>query len=173
MSKPIITQCATTTHGGVVSEVLDTFTIDGKKIHLDGMQHYCPLCKKNVSAIGTDSTKNVMGKKMVFEDDKTTCGASFIANQGLAFADTGGAALGKDLLSQLTLNQPSHEFAQKFLLRSHTTDEIIRNGEYEVYKNGHLVLKGKTDENGMTQLISTIEDEEIEIRILSEGSNNG
>ncbi|MFU8927484.1 PAAR domain-containing protein [Acinetobacter puyangensis] len=173
MSKPMITKGATTTHGGAVSEVLDTFSIDGKKIHLDGMQHYCPLCKKNVSAIGTDNTKNVMGKKMVFEGDKTTCGASFIANQGLAFADTGGAALGKNLLSQLTLNQPSHEFAERFLLRSLTTDEVIHNGEYEIYKNGQLVFKGKTDEEGMTQPISGVENEEIEIRILKEGKNHG
>ena len=40
--KEFITKNATTTHGGVVTEVLDTFTIDGKKVHLDGMQHFCP-----------------------------------------------------------------------------------------------------------------------------------
>ena len=44
--KEFITKNATTTHGGVVTEVLDTFTIDRKKVHLDGMQHFCPLCKK-------------------------------------------------------------------------------------------------------------------------------
>ena len=82
--RALITLGAKTTHGGVVSEVLDTFKVDGKALHLDGMKHYCPKCKTTVSAIGTDSTKTVMGKKMIFEGDKASCGATFQANQGLA-----------------------------------------------------------------------------------------
>ena len=165
--KAIITQGATTTHGGVVSEVFDKFSIDGKKIHLDGMTHYCPLCKTTVSAIGTDSTKIVMGKKMVFEGDKTSCGATFIGNQTLAFSTTGSKALGLDVISSLILNKESHEFAEQFILRDEVTNEIVSNKAYEVYKNGHLVLSGETDENGMTQLITGLENEEIQIRILN------
>ena len=171
--KEFITKNATTTHGGVVTEVLDTFTIDGKKVHLDGMQHFCPLCKKMVFALGTDSTKTAMGRKIIFEGNRTSCGASFIANQSLAFADTGGIALGKEFLTQLILDQPTHEFAERFLLRSQNTDEVIRNGEYEIYKNGYLVLRGHTDEDGMTQLISGMENDEIEIHIIDGSDDNG
>lgn len=169
--KAIITQGATTTHGGVVSEVFDKFSIDGKKIHLDGMSHYCPLCKKTVSAIGTDSTKIVMGKKMVFEGDKTSCGATFIGNQTLAFSTTGSKALGMDLISSLILNKESHEFAERFLLQSEVTNEPVRNGKYEVYKNGQLVLTGTTDENGMTQLITGTNSEKIDIRIVGKSND--
>lgn len=154
--------------GGTVTEVLGTFTVDGKKIHLDGMKHFCPTCKTMVSAIGTDSTKTVMGKKMIFEGDKTTCGASFIANQGLAFANTGSTAISKEDLTNLTLNHPTHEFSERFLLRSQETNEVVRNGRYEVYKNGHLVITGQTDEEGMTQLITGTEGEELKINILKD-----
>lgn len=166
--KVMITQGTTTTHGGVVSEVFDKFSIDGKKIHLDGMTHYCPLCKTTVSAIGTDSTKIVMGKKMVFEGDKTSCGATFIGNQTLAFSTTGSKALGMDLISSLILNKENHEFAERFLLQSEVTNEPVRHGKYEVYKNGQLVLTGTTDENGMTELITGTDGEEIEIRIVGD-----
>lgn len=84
MSKAIITQGATTTHGGIVTKCCETFTIFGKKVHLHGMTHYCPKCKTTVIAISASPSKNVNGKGIVIDGDKTSCGASFIANQGSA-----------------------------------------------------------------------------------------
>ncbi|OUY08250.1 PAAR domain-containing protein [Acinetobacter populi] len=84
MSKAIITVGATTTHGGVVTNCCETFSIEGKKVHLEGMTHYCPKCKTTVTAVSGDSSKNVNGKGIIVEGDKTSCGASFIANQGNA-----------------------------------------------------------------------------------------
>ena len=37
-----------TTHGGVVTEVDNTFVVQGKPAHLQGMKHYCPKCKTMV-----------------------------------------------------------------------------------------------------------------------------
>lgn len=109
-----------------------------------------------------------MGKKMVFEGDKTSCGATFIGNQTLAFSTTGSKALGMDLINSLVLNKDSHEFAERFLLQSEKTNEPVRNGNYEVYKNGQLILTGTIDENGMTQPITGKDGEEIEIRIVGD-----
>lgn len=36
-----------TTHGGTVTEANSSFLVDGKVVHLEGMSHYCPLCKNN------------------------------------------------------------------------------------------------------------------------------
>lgn len=84
MSKPIITLGATTSHGGTVSEVSSDLTIMGKGVHLNGMKHFCPLCKKDSTAIVGNPTKSVMGKGIVVQGDTSTCGATFIANQGTA-----------------------------------------------------------------------------------------
>lgn len=80
MSIPIITQGATTDHGGTVTECDPAFKIDGKNVHLDGMTHYCPKCDKTVTAIASNPTKKVNGKAIVLEGDKTSCGETFISN---------------------------------------------------------------------------------------------
>lgn len=84
MGIPVITEGAKTSHGGVISECVPTFKIHGKGVHVDGMSHECPKCGRTVSAIASNFTKSVHGKAIVLEGDKTTCGASFIANQGVA-----------------------------------------------------------------------------------------
>lgn len=131
--RALITLGAKTTHGGVVSEVLDTFKVDGKALHLDGMKHYCPKCKTTVSAIGTDSTKTVMGKKMIFEGDKASCGATFQANQGLAFV---GGTLGGGCIDDV-IEQPLSNYQplkQQSLTNSLTEDDKYENYYAELYK---------------------------------------
>lgn len=84
MGIPVITEGATTSHGGVISECVPTFKIHGKGVHVDGMSHECPKCKKTVSAIASNHTKSILGKAIVLEGDLATCGASFIASQNVA-----------------------------------------------------------------------------------------
>lgn len=164
----MITKRATTTHGGIVSEVLETFTIDGKKIHLDGMQHYCPTCKKTVSAIGSDSTKTVMGKKMVAEGDKTTCGASFIANQGLAFIG-GESASGQsntssgiaDILAGVV--SVLSKYAAQLKCVDKSTNEVLSNRKYYIERANGEKIYGMTDNDGLTEMIKTDTAEEVSI----------
>lgn len=85
MGIPVITEGATTTHGGEIIECVHTFRIHGKGIHADGMSHHCLKCGRTVSAIASNHTKSILGKAIVLEGDKTTCGASFIASQNTAF----------------------------------------------------------------------------------------
>lgn len=72
-----------TTHGGVVTEVDNTFVIQGKAAHLQGMKHFCPKCKTMVSAIASNSLVVINGKAMIVAGDKTTCGATFVPGQNL------------------------------------------------------------------------------------------
>lgn len=76
-----------TTHGGVVTEADDTFVIQGKAAHIQGMKHFCPKCKKIVSAIASNSLVVINGKAMIVAGDKTTCGATFIPKQHLVVKD--------------------------------------------------------------------------------------
>lgn len=81
MTKPIITLGSTTSHGGVVSEVDSTMTLNGVPVHLEGMSHYCPKCQSTVTAIASGQTPKLKGRTVILQGDKASCGATFIAMQ--------------------------------------------------------------------------------------------
>jgi uncharacterized Zn-binding protein involved in type VI secretion len=83
MAKALVTLGSQTSHGGIVAECENTFTINGIAVHLNGMKHFCPKCKATVAAIASDQTTTVKGRAVVIVGDKTTCGASFMPNQNL------------------------------------------------------------------------------------------
>lgn len=82
MTKPIITLGSTTSHGGVVSEVDASLTLNGIAVHLEGMSHYCPKCQTTVTAIASGQTPKLKGRTVILQGDQASCGASFIAAQG-------------------------------------------------------------------------------------------
>ena len=41
-----ITKGCFTNHGGKIIEGDDSWLVDGKGVHLEGMGHFCPKCKK-------------------------------------------------------------------------------------------------------------------------------
>lgn len=49
-----ITKGCFTDHGGQILEGDDSWIVDGKGVHLEGMVHYCPKCKVMSKAIGTE-----------------------------------------------------------------------------------------------------------------------
>ena len=79
----LITLGSNTSHGGIVTECENTFTINGIAVHLNGMKHFCPKCKVMVAAVAADQSTVVQGRAVVIVGDKTTCGATFLANQAL------------------------------------------------------------------------------------------
>ncbi len=83
MAKALITLGSNTDHGGVVSEVENSFTINGVAVHLNGMKHFCPKCKVMTTAIAADQTTTVKGRAVVVAGDKTACGATFLPTQNL------------------------------------------------------------------------------------------
>ena len=83
MAKSLVTMGSSTTHGGIVSECENTFIINGIAVHLHGMKHYCPQCQVVVSSIAAYQSTLVKGRGVVLAGDKTTCGATFLANQAL------------------------------------------------------------------------------------------
>lgn len=86
----VITIGDKTTHGGIVTEVDNTFVIQGKASHLQGMKHFCPKCKTIVTAIASNNLVVINGKAMIVAGDKTTCGATFLPSQNLVGKQNGG-----------------------------------------------------------------------------------
>ncbi|WP_228153612.1 PAAR domain-containing protein [Acinetobacter bereziniae] len=49
-----ITRGCSTDHGGKIIEGEDSWLVEGRAVHLEGMTHYCPKCKILSKAIGTE-----------------------------------------------------------------------------------------------------------------------
>ena len=105
MSKALVTIGSMTNHGGIVSECDTTFIINGIAVHLNGMKHFCPKCKTVVSAIASDQTTIVNGRAVVLAGDKTTCGATFLANQHLVVAQPKSSSSPSPAMSKLQNTQ--------------------------------------------------------------------
>ena len=168
MNIPIITEGATTDHGGIVVEGVGTFKIDGKKAHVDGMSHYCPKCKKTVTAIASNHTKKINGKAFVLEGDKTTCGAKFIANQGMAFVGGGNSSIEdpkqtNQLLSNINEN---YNYGNKFQLIDQLTRKPLCNTGYKLICDGKIT-EGRTDQQGYTEFISSDTEADVQLFLIN------
>ena len=165
MSVPIITQGATTSHGGNVTECDPTFKIDGKNVHLDGMTHYCPKCKKTVSAIASNHTKKVNGKAVVLDGDKTSCGATFIANQSMGFIS--GGFLSNS--NEEEKNQDNHTDGEKYYLQYIIQDKKgnpIADADCIVFKPSGENELYHTDSEGKISILTDDKSQTYEIHVI-------
>ncbi len=80
-----ITRGCFTDHGGKILEGEETWLVDGKAIHLEGMTHYCPRCKVLSKAIATErGFIQVNGRNPIVAGDVSTCGSRYIKISDLA-----------------------------------------------------------------------------------------
>lgn len=168
--KALITVGCMTDHGGQIIIGDHTFLVEGKAVHLDGMPHFCPKCKIEARAIA--SNKGFMlvgGKSIVAVGDKATCGAKYIKISDLAVLSN-GIGNSRDIKNSRTIS-PIKAYGQRFVLKDELTDEPLANVCYEIHQNGN-VIHGKSDHDGFTQLITSGQFEEIEIRIISKEHNH-
>lgn len=85
-----ITKGCMTNHGGIILQGDDSWIVEGKGAHLEGMTHYCPRCKVMSKAIASEiGFIQVNGRNIIVAGDTSTCGAKFIKNQDLAVRDRG------------------------------------------------------------------------------------
>ncbi len=144
-----------TNHGGIVVEADDSFIVDGKGVHLEGMKHFCPKCKKIVTAIS-------LGKGFVVVGSRTI----IIAQQQLAVRDAGSGS-GGSVSSTLLANSLSNLlFSDRFLLVDRITGEAFSNIPYKIHREDGRTEEGMTDDEGYTTTIfNRSEAEEIHIEI--------
>lgn len=91
--KALITKGCVTTHGGIVQEADNRFLIEGIPVHLEGMKHFCPLCKTTTTAISAGrGFLNVQGRTIIMAGDLSTCGAQFLPQQSLVVRSSGGTS---------------------------------------------------------------------------------
>lgn len=91
--KPLITIGCKTDHGGIVVEADASFLVEGKAVHVEGMRHICPKCKKTVSAISSGKGfLTVNSKTIIMAGDKASCGATFLPQQSIAVRTNGSGS---------------------------------------------------------------------------------
>lgn len=88
--KALITTGCKTDHGGIIVIGDSTFLVEGKAVHLEGMEHFCPKCKTTVLAISSGKGfLTVCSKTIIMAGDKASCGAVFLPHQNLVLRMSG------------------------------------------------------------------------------------
>lgn len=96
--KALITVGCKTDHGGIIILGDSSFLVEGKAVHLDGMTHYCPLCKVQSRAIASNQGFMVVGgKSIVAVGDTTTCGSRYLKISDLAVISNGSSYVKKNI----------------------------------------------------------------------------
>ena len=171
--KALITVGCKTDHGGIIILGDSSFLVEGKAVHLDGMTHYCPLCKVQSRALASNQGFMIVGgKSIVAADDTSTCGSRYLKISDLAVMSNGSGRF--ETSSKNTNNfisQRELQYGQRFLLQDELTGEPLAEICYEVHKNGE-VIHGTTDKDGLTELIKGTEEEEVELKIISKEHNH-
>lgn len=89
-----ITRGCITDHGGIILEAADTFIVQGKGVHLEGMKHFCPRCGVVSTAIATNKGFFIVGSQtIIVAGDRASCGATFLKQQDLAVLQSGTKSL--------------------------------------------------------------------------------
>lgn len=163
-----ITKGCTTDHGGIIQQGDDSWIVDGKGVHLEGMTHFCPKCRVMSKAIATErGFMQVNGKNFIVAGDLSTCGSKYIKISDLAVRDRGtGNFKEYKNLSNKFLSNTQFQYGEKFILQDELTGEPLAKVCYEVHKNNGEVIHGTTDDAGFTEFITSDKEEEIELRIV-------
>lgn len=172
--KALITVGCKTDHGGIIVLGDSSFTVEGKAVHLDGMTHFCPKCKVQSRAIASNQGfMTVGGKSIVAAGDTSSCGSKYLKISDLAVMSN-GASSPKTVSSNTNsfVSEPKQKYGQRFLLQDEITNEPLANVCYEIHQNGEII-HGTTDEDGYTQLITSNEIKNIELRIISKEHSHG
>ena len=89
-----ITKGCFTDHGGKIIQGDDSWLVDGKAAHLEGMTHYCPKCKVLSRAIASENGfMQVNGKNLIVAGDLSSCGSKYIKISDLAVRSRGSGLL--------------------------------------------------------------------------------
>ena len=163
--KPLITIGCKTDHGGVVVEVDSTFQIEGKPVHLEGMKHFCPKCKKVVSAVSLGKGFLVVGSKtIIMAGDKTTCGATFLPQHSLVSRDAGsGSGCGSSSSASSSFSSNVAKIFDEQIVAVDETGNLLPDISYYIKTAEGKVYKGKTDIQGKTPRIETTSSNELHI----------
>lgn len=169
-----ITKGSMTDHGGIILQGEDSWKVEGKGAHLEGMTHFCPRCKVMSKAIGSENGfMQVNGKNIIVAGDTSTCGARFIKNQDLAVRDRGvGSGVKSNQIVDKILNN------EKFFDEQVETQFNFAEGmPYFIETENGKTYQGTVGADGKLPRVKTETEGAYQIYLgedaIIKGSNNG
>jgi uncharacterized Zn-binding protein involved in type VI secretion len=187
MSRPFIVFGDQTDHGGVVIEASVMTDTHGKGIARVGDQVTCPKRNHGTTVIVTgDPTTIIDGRAAARHGDKCACGATLISSQFVSTVGAGGAASSQaasatqaerarasGLISSLL--PQNHQFDIHFVVRDEKTGDALPKVSYRITLEDGTSITGVTDENGLTDKISsnTKQQAKLEVHYHGDDSDGG
>ncbi|RKG38601.1 PAAR domain-containing protein [Acinetobacter rongchengensis] len=160
--KALITRGCTTNHGGIIHEADDSFIVQGKAVHLDGMKHFCPQCKVISYAIASNTGFMMVGSRTIVGDgDSSTCGAKYIKNQDLVVRD-GGINIGTRISHSNELPKQNEVFDEQIIAVDQNS-QYLSNTTFYIETVEGKIYQGMTDFDGKTPRITTNVSSELRI----------
>ncbi|MCA8320092.1 PAAR domain-containing protein [Burkholderia cepacia] len=159
MGSAFIREGDTTSHGGRVISCTSTNIVFGKPLALEGDMVSCPKCGGVYPIVGVRIRSMTFGGRAVATDgDKTACGATLIASQGMATVEPtsgagGSVGPGKSVIAQ-TAPQDDGAFRGRFQLVDDKTRTPLANHPYTATSSDGQTIQGTTDANGHTDWLS-------------------
>jgi uncharacterized Zn-binding protein involved in type VI secretion len=156
MAFSFIREGDTTSHGGRVLSCTSTNTVQGKAVALQGDMVSCPKCGGVFPIVDVKNLGMTFGARSVAsEGDKTACGATLIASQGVATASpTSGGSLGngKSVLSQTSADT---SYRGRFQLLDDASRQPLAGHPYTVRATDGRIIQGTTDTSGYTDWVES------------------
>jgi len=166
--KPAIVIGNVTDHGGVVSVGDNSYLIDGKAAHLEGMTHFCPKCKVTVTALSSSPLVVINGRAIIVAGDKASCGATFLPSQSLWVRDQGSSSgSGNSKTNDSFVQNTEKENSVIFQFNDPKTGKPLPDFPYELTLPTGEKIQGKTNKTGKTELAVTgVKPEQVKIETL-------
>lgn len=174
-----------TSHGGTVVEATQVTFTHNKPIARVGDKVTCPIPGHGTTVIVEgDPTMILDGKPVARHGDKCACGAVLISSQVVSSIGSGGgsgssttpsssssstptegAASGTNDGTPSSSAQENHDFDQHFHLVDEITGKPLAGQQYRITWPGGAV-SGMTDDEGLTQRVSSHQADDITIELL-------
>ena len=143
-----------TSHGGKVLACSPEHKVGGIPIARLGDMVSCPKCSGVYPIVKVlPRGMSMGGKPPAFDGDKTACGATLIASQGVATATptSGPGGQAGSLANHETTSDAPGPYRGRFQALDETTGQPIPNHPYTIHASDGTVISGNTDAQGYTQ----------------------
>jgi uncharacterized Zn-binding protein involved in type VI secretion len=149
---------APTDHGGIIPATQMKDSQMGNAFVRAGDGHFCPQCKCWSTVQPSHNHVIFDGKPVAYVDDKLSCGAKILEQQT--------HVVGESTSTSQENTQSTQKHSAQFKCADKHSKEPIKNKNYVLtFENGEKIY-GKTDENGLTEVINAQSDEKVSINFL-------
>lgn len=150
---------APTDHGGIIPATQMKDSQMGNAFVRAGDGHYCPKCKCWSTVQPSHNHITFDGKPVAYVDDLLSCGAKILEQQTHVVGDS-------NQKSESSSHSKSEKHTAQFQCTDKHTNEPLGNKNYVLtFENGEKIY-GKTDENGLTEVINAQPNEKVSINFL-------